>query len=79
MTGNTGKVVFAVVCLVWILLLAYQSWCFQEETDESTTFLFNLYKQKNSGTNERKATLDRSKRKLQFPDLKQSAGPKPFK
>jgi hypothetical protein len=39
-----------------------------------TAYLFYLYKQKNSQTNERKATLDRGKRPVnQYPDLSQSA------
>lgn len=47
-----------------------------------TAYLFDLYKQKNSQTNERKATLDRGKQQSrpvnQFPDLRQFADPEPL-
>jgi hypothetical protein len=47
-----------------------------------TAYLFDLYKQKNSQTNERKATLDHGKRQSwpvnQFPDLSQFADPEPL-
>lgn len=48
-----------------------------------TAFLFDLYKQKNSQTNKRKAVLDLDKRQSwpvnQFPDLSQFADLKPLK
>ena len=57
-----------------------------------TAYLFDLYKQKNSQTNERKATLDRGKHHdwlastkgpteschYKFPDLRQFADPEPL-
>ena len=55
----------------------------QHETDKRTTeFLFNLGKQKNSQSNERKSTLDQEKEESwpmnQFPNLSKFADPEPF-
>jgi hypothetical protein len=55
----------------------------RHEIDRKTTvYLFDLYKQKNSHQNERKATLDHGKRQSQpvnqFPDLRQFADPEPL-
>ena len=48
-----------------------------------TAYLFDLYKQKNPQTNDRKAALDRGKRQSrpvnQFPDLSQFTDPEPLK
>ena len=47
-----------------------------------TVFLFDVYKQKNSQTNERKTPLDSGERESQFmnqfPDLSQFTGPEPL-
>lgn len=52
----------------------------QEIDKKPTAFLFELYKQKNSQTNERRAILDHGKRQSwnQFPDLSQFADPEPL-
>jgi hypothetical protein len=57
--------------------------CRLHEIDwKPTSYLFDLYKQKNSQTNKRKATLDRGKWQsrpvIQFPDLSQFADPEPL-